>query len=107
MRRCPSKLLPRLGFERCSHGVRGFSNGDDEDALVGIEIVEVFADAQNAALTVHVAGKRAFYGGVFERGGEDLAGDFAHAAELLVALGSQVGHGRDYRGGCWLLKAIS
>lgn len=58
--------------------------------------MQVFADAQDAALAVHVAGESGFDGGVLQRGGEDLAGDVAHAAELLVARGNQVGHGVDY-----------
>ncbi len=111
-RRCDdaSRLLPLasdLGFESGGHGVRGLADGDDEDAIVGIEMVEVFADAQDAALAVHVAGEGGFDGGVFEGRGEYLAGGFAHAGELLLALGSQVGHGRDYRDSCWLLKVIS
>ena len=75
-----------LGFESGGHGVRRLPDGDDEDALVGIEIVQVVADAQDTALAVHVAGEGAFDGGVLERGGEDLAGDVAHVAELLFAL---------------------
>jgi len=72
--------------------VCGLPDGDDEDAMVGIEIVEIVADAQDAALTVDVAGEGAFDLGVLERGSEDLTGDFAHAAELLFALGGQSGH---------------
>jgi hypothetical protein len=37
--------------------VGSFADGDYEDAIVGIEIVEVFADPQDTALAVHVAGK--------------------------------------------------
>src|SRR5208282_945758 len=76
-----------LSFESGGHGVRGFADGDDEDAVVGVEIVEIFSDAQDAALTVDVAGEGAFDGGVLQRGGEDLAGDFAHVAELPLAGG--------------------
>jgi len=95
-----------LGFESCGHGVRGFSDGNYEDAVVGVEVVEIVSDAQDSALAVDVAGEGGFDGGMLERGGEDLTGDFAHAAELLLALGSQVGHGRDYRDSCWLLEVI-
>jgi hypothetical protein len=34
---------------------------------------------------------------VLERGGEDFAGDFAHAAELVLAFGGHLRHGRDYK----------
>ena len=84
-------------FERRGHGVRGLSDGDDKNALVRIQIVQVFADAKYATLAVHVPGEGAFDGGVLERRGKDFAGDFAHASELVGALGSQVGHERDYR----------
>ncbi len=64
----PSRLLlPTLRFESGGHRVRGLSDGDDEDALVRIEIVQIVADAQNTALTVHVAGKSALDGGVLQR----------------------------------------
>src|ERR1700687_1519225 len=85
-----------MGFESRGHGVRGLSDGDDEDAIVGIEIVQIVADAQNAALTVHVAGEGVFDGGILQRCGEDLTGGVAHAAELLIALGRYREHGRDY-----------
>ena len=96
-----------MGFESGGHGVRGFSDGDDEDTAVRVKIVEIVADAQDAARAVHIAGEGAFDGGVLQCGSEYLAGDFAHVAELLVALRSQVGHGRDYRGSCWSLKVMS
>ncbi len=94
-RRCDDALeaAAELGFESGGHGVRGLSYGDYEDAVVGIEIMQVFADAQDAALTMHVAGEGGFNGGVFQGGGEYLASDFAHTSELLVAGGSQAGHG--------------
>jgi len=49
-------------------------------------MVEVFADPEDTALAVQVAGEGAFDGGVLEGGGEDLAGSVAHARELLLAV---------------------
>ena len=51
----PSKRVPAASCKRDQHGVRGFADGDDEDAAVGVEIIEVVADAQHAALAVQVA----------------------------------------------------
>ena len=67
-RRCNNAFesAAELGFESGGHGVRSLADGDDEDALVGIEIVQVVADAQDAALAVHVAGEGAFNRGVLE-----------------------------------------
>jgi hypothetical protein len=56
---------------------------------------------------MHAAGESAFDGGGAERGGENLTRGFAHAGELVVSFGSQVGHGRDYRDSCSLPKVIS
>jgi hypothetical protein len=81
-----------LSFEGDSHGVGSFSNGDDEEAVVGVEIVEVFSDAKDAAMTVDVAGESAFDGGVGESGGENVAGGFAHVAEFALASGRKVEH---------------
>ncbi len=93
----PSKFAAHLSFESGGHGVGGLSDGNDEDAVVGIEIVQVVANAQDTALAVHVAGESAFDGGVAERGDEDLAGDLPHLAEVLLAFGRHLRHGRDYK----------
>jgi hypothetical protein len=60
--------------------------------MVGIQVVKVFSHAKDAALAVYVAGKSTFDGGILERGTENLAGGFAHAAEFGFASGRKVKH---------------
>src|SRR5207245_11202058 len=89
-----------LDLESGGQGVRGLSDGDDEDAIVGIEIVQIVADAQNTALAVHVAGEGVFDGGVLKSGRKDLARRLAHASKLLGTLGREIGQGGNYKEGC-------
>src|SRR5208337_1766162 len=44
---CFGTAAADLRFERGGHGVGGFADGDDEDAVVGVEVVEIFANAQD------------------------------------------------------------
>src|ERR1700716_2396946 len=101
-RRCDDafEAAAELRFESGGHGVRGLSDGDDEHTIVGIEIVQIVADAQNAALTVHVAGESVSDGGILESGRKDLARRLAHASKLLGALGRKIGHRGNYKEGC-------
>ena len=100
-RRCDDtfKTPADLRFEGRSHGVSGLANRDHEDAMVGIEVVQIVSDAEDAALAVDAAGKRGFYGSILKRGGEDIASGVAHPGELLQALGGEIRHARDYKGG--------
>ena len=88
-RRCDDafEAAAHLGFESGGHGMRRLSDGDHEDAIVGIKMVQIFADAQHTPLAVHVAREGVFDGCVLQRRRENLAGNFAHASELLAALG--------------------
>jgi hypothetical protein len=86
-----------LGFESGGHGVRGLSDGNYEDAIIGVEMVQIVANAQDTTLAVQVAGKSAFDGGVVKRGDENLAGRLPHLAEVLLTFGRQLGHERDYK----------
>jgi len=56
-----------LRFKRRSHGVRGFADGDHKNAVVGVEVVEIVANTQHAAVAVNMPSERAFDGGVLER----------------------------------------
>src|ERR1035437_9665012 len=71
-------------FESGGHSVRGLAHGNHEDAMEGVEIVQVVANAQDAAFAVHVTGEGAFDGSVLQCGGEDLAGNRSeeHTSEL-------------------------
>jgi hypothetical protein len=81
-----------LGFKGSGHGVRGFSDGDGEYAIVGIEVVKIASDAQDAALALYVASEGIFYRSVFERGSEDGASGISHARESLHAFWSNLRH---------------
>ena len=84
--------VANLRGERLGHGVPGFADRDDEHAPVGVEVVEIFADAQDAALAVHVASERSRNAGFSERVLEDLARCVAHGGEE-----GGIGHKVDYR----------
>src|ERR1700687_1453383 len=101
-RRCDDafEAAAELGFESGGHGVRGLADRNHEDAMEGIEMVQVVADAQDAALAVHITGEGTFDGSVLQGGVEYLTGDVAHAPELLVAHGRDRGHGGDYKVVC-------
>ncbi len=77
--------------------MRGLANGYHEDTIEGVEIVKVFADAEDAALAVYVTREGAFDGSVLYRRSEDFAVNVAHAPELLVARRRDRRHGGDYK----------
>ena len=81
-----------LRFECGGHGVRGFADGDYENATVGVEIVEVVANTEDSTLAVDVTSEGTGDGGVLERGGEDGAGGVAHGGKLLQALWRDLRH---------------
>jgi hypothetical protein len=58
--------------------VRGFADGNDEHAAVGVQIVEVIANSQDTALAVQMARESAADEGFAESVVEDVAGDLFH-----------------------------
>src|SRR5262249_39702460 len=68
----------------------------DEHAPVGMKIVQILANAQHAALAMHMTGEGALNRGVLQGGCEDFAGDITHVTELLFALRSHRAHAGDY-----------
>ncbi len=67
------EAVSRLHFERIHHGVRRFADGDHEHAIVRIEIVQVFADAEHSAIAIHVTLKRPVDAGFGESVLEQMA----------------------------------
>src|SRR6266849_7224743 len=73
-------------FEACAcylvqcnqHGVGGFADCNDEHAAVGVEVVEVFANSENAALAMQVPREGLGDAGFAESVVEDVAGDVLH-----------------------------
>ena len=49
------EAIARLHFERIDHGMRGFADGDHQHAIVGIEVMQVFANAEHSAIAIHMA----------------------------------------------------
>ena len=72
--------------------MRGFSDRDNKDAIVEIEIMQVVTDAQHPPLAVYVTGECVFDGGVAERCSKYFTSGFAHPAELQLALRRDIGH---------------
>jgi hypothetical protein len=66
-----------LGFERFDESVSGFANGDYENARIGVEVVEIIANAQDSALAVDVTGEGFGDAGFGESALEDRAGGVA------------------------------
>src|SRR5579872_3834888 len=76
-----------LGQGFC-HGVAGFTDGDDDYAGIRVQVVEIFADAHDAALGLHMAGE-GFRDGGFAQGVEkNFARGLAHSAENIGIVGS-------------------
>ena len=88
----PSRRLPTCAFKSRSHGVRGFADGDHKNAIVGVKVVEILANAQDSSVAVDMPSERAFDGSVPKRGGKNVASDDAHACELLLAVGRDFRH---------------
>jgi hypothetical protein len=78
-----------LGFESFDKSVPGFANGDYENARIGVEVVEIIADAQDSALAVDVTGEGFGDAGFGESALEDRAGGVAQQEP-----GVRCGHAR-------------
>ena len=95
------KVAAGLCFKRGDHSVRRLSHGHYKDAVIGIKIMQIFANAQYVAFAMHIAGESAFDGGVAQRGGKNFTRNATHMAELLIALRGNVGHGKYEIVGGW------
>src|ERR1700682_3287769 len=80
------KAASSLHFQRIEQTVRRFADRDDRDAAKGIEIVEILADAQHSALTIHVSLKGFIDAGFGESVLEELPGSNAHINSKTLAL---------------------
>ena len=49
------KIISGLNFQRAHHRVRSLADRNHQHAVVGMQIVKVFAHAQHAALTTNIA----------------------------------------------------
>ena len=53
----PCARDPTPGDQRFRHSVSGFTEGHYQDTRVGVQVIEIFAHAQNTAFALHVAVK--------------------------------------------------
>ena len=72
------EALAGLFVQRSEHRVRSFADGDYEHAVVGIQVVQVLANAENSALGVHLPGESLADAGFPKSVFEDVASDFLH-----------------------------
>jgi hypothetical protein len=76
-----------LGGQSFNHRVSGFPEGNYQDTRKGVQVVEIFTHAQNAAFALHVAVKAFRDGSLRERLQENGARRVAHGTELRFAGG--------------------
>jgi hypothetical protein len=72
-------------FQSLGHSLCSLSERDYEDAAVGVEIVEIFAYTQNAAITMHVSSECTLDRRIPKRGFEYFTCNGAHVPKLLIA----------------------
>src|SRR5262249_7361511 len=87
------KLFARLFFEGSKHRVRRLAESDDDDATLGVQIVEVVPDPQDTPLTADVLAKCLANRGCLERLGENFTRD---CSDTRPVRGSR--HGQIIRG---------
>src|SRR5438477_254892 len=80
----PFKAAARLRFERSHHGVRGFANGNHGNPAVGIQVVEIFGNTQNAAIAFDVSPEAGIDAGFVKRTIEEMTGGVTHLESELA-----------------------
>src|SRR6266850_4333699 len=88
------KAASSLHFQRIEQSVRSLPNRDDKDIAEGIEVVEILADAQHSAFTIHVSLKGFIDAGFRQSVLEKLSGSDAHLDGCTLAVcGGRHGRG--------------
>src|SRR5215469_1533663 len=93
------EALARLLNESSEHRVCGFTQGNDQHTVVGVEVVEVFGNAEDSAIAVHVAREGLFYAGfgqcVFEQAPRDFFHDaMSRVSRIQVSMASRISRRR-------------
>ena len=83
------EAIARLHFQRIDHGMRGFADGDHQHAVVGIEVVQVFANAEHSAIAIHVTLKCPVDAGFGESVLEQVTRGDPHVQGKRLAIGSR------------------
>jgi hypothetical protein len=89
------KVVSGLNFQRAHHRVRSFANGNHQHPVVGMKVVEIFADPQNAAFTANMAFESPINARLAERAFKNLPRRNPHLDGSSLAVGRR--HGKDYR----------
>jgi len=92
----PFEMAAGSRFERLNHGVSGFADRDHKNAMVGMQIVQIVANAQHAMVALDATDKRFGNAGFRERLLKNVARAVTHALELQVGGGR---HQRNYNDG--------
>jgi hypothetical protein len=80
------KAASSLHFKRIEQTVRSFADRNDRDTAEGIEIVEVLADAQHAAFTIHISLESFIDAGFRQSVLEKLPGSDTHLDGCTLAI---------------------
>ena len=83
------EAIARLHFERIDHGMRRFADGNHQHAIVGIKVMQVFANAEHSAIAIHVALKCPVDAGFRERMLEQMTRGNPHVQGKLLAIGGR------------------
>src|SRR5579859_581446 len=73
---------PELLAEGFDHGVASLAQRDDAHLRIRVQVVKVFAHAQDAALAMHVSSESLFDGSLIQRMLKDGARRVTHLSEL-------------------------
>src|SRR6059036_2092023 len=74
----PFESAARLHFERIDHGMGRLAEGNHQHPVVGIEIVQVLANAKHTFVAIHVTLKGPVNAGLGQRVLKQVAGGYAH-----------------------------
>ncbi len=77
----------RLHFERIDHGMRRLANGDHQHAIVGIEVVQILANAEHTFIALHVSLKCPVDAGFRKCMLKQVTRSDAHVQGKLIAIG--------------------
>src|SRR5438132_8111872 len=87
------EALSHLLMQSGKHGVGAFADRDYEHAAVGIQVVQVLANAENSTLGVHLPGEGLADARFPESVCEDVASDFLHVISEVPLVDGMTGKG--------------
>ena len=82
-----NRRLAHLLRERLNHRVSGLADGDHQDARISLQIIKIFADAQQPALAMHMPRKTPGNRSFLQRVKKNLPRRVAHLAEQRITIG--------------------